>query len=738
MRHTIFLLLLTATANCIMFSQAPGISWQNTIGGYTSDLLQSSQQTSDGGYILGGYSNSNGGGDKSELSMGAYDYWVVKLTAAGIVEWQNTIGGGADDYLFCIRQTTDGGYILAGYSASGITGDKTEALIGSTDYWVIKLNSAGAIEWQNTIGGNNYDYLISIEQTTDGGYILGGHSLSSIYGDKTEFSNGGTDYWIIKLSSLGAIEWQNDIGGTGNDYLYAIHQTTDGGYILGGYSNSPTLFDKTEASLSYDYWVVKLNSIGNIEWQNTIGGDVFDQLYDIQQTADGGYILGGSSNSNLSGDKTEASFGLYDYWIIKLTAAGIIEWQNSIGGSGDDLMRSIQQTSDGGYILGGNSNSGISGDKTEAAIGIYDYWVIRLNSTGSIVWQNTIGGAGDDNLRSVIQNDADAYLLAGYSTSGISGDKTEATIGGAGANDYWVIKLLPDCMPEICNGVDDNCNGLIDDAITESITISAGGVTTFCQGGSVALIATHTGTTLQWKKNGVNIPGATSGTYVATQKATYTCTTTSFCGTTTSTGIYVTVNKNPTASITAGGATTFCAGGSVTLTETPVAGSTYQWYKGASALAGATLTNYIASTAGNYKCRVTKTATGCFKNSNAISVSVPCREGQNHDLLDLEDSQDFVIYPNPNNGTFTISASSAPLLSLRETNDIILEVYNSFGQLIYSQNICTVHGILRASCGYSSNGTINQSISIDNLSSGIYFVRVGDGVYYEEQKLIIE
>ena len=169
---------------------------------------------------------------------------------------------------------------------------------------------------------------------------------------------------IINSYSQTVIEWQNTIGGGGNDRLFSMQQTFDGGYILGGFSNSNISGDKTENSNgSYDYWVVKTDILGNIQWQNNIGGSGLDNLFSIQQTFDGGYILGGFSNSNISGDKTENSSGSFDYWIIKLDITGNIQWQNTIGGRGDDKLYSLQQTSDGGYILGGNSTSGLSGNK---------------------------------------------------------------------------------------------------------------------------------------------------------------------------------------------------------------------------------------------------------------------------------------------------------------------------------------------------------------------------------------
>jgi hypothetical protein len=428
---------------------APGIEWQNTIGGNDDDLLISIQQTFDKGYILGGFSESNISGDKTENCIGYYDYWIIKTDASGNIQWQNTIGGSFDDRLYSIKQTSDGGYILGGWSDSEISGDKIEGTFGgTTDYWIVKTDSLGNIQWQNTIGGYDFDYLYSIQQTSDGGYILGGSSSSNISSDKTENTNGLEDYWIVKTDSVGNIQWDNTIGGSNDDELYSIQQTSDKGYILGGSSKSNISGDKTENSFSNsnDYWLVKTDSLGNIQWQNTIGGSSDDVLNSIQQTTDGGYILGGTSLSSISGDKTENCIGGNDYWIVKTDSLGNIQWQNTIGGNNGDGISSIQQTIDGGYILGGSSISNISGDKTENCIGAGDYWIVKTDSVGNIQWQNTIGGSNWEQLHSSQQTSDNGYILGGFSESNISGDKTENCIG---PYDYWIVKLFPDTTTSI-------------------------------------------------------------------------------------------------------------------------------------------------------------------------------------------------------------------------------------------------------------------------------------------------
>ena len=188
----------------------------------------------------------------------------------------------------------------------------------------------------------------------------------------------------MKLSDSGDILWQNTIGGDKLDNLHCIHPSRNGGYILGGWSNSIISGDKLESTVGgTDIWIVKISVIGDIEWQNSIGGKSGEMMRVMDTTADGGYILGGYSQSGISGEKAEPCFGDLDYWLIKLNSSGEIEWQNTIGGDAEDVLRAIHQTADGGYIAGGYSRSGLSGDKTQPSQGDYDYWIMKLTSTGN-------------------------------------------------------------------------------------------------------------------------------------------------------------------------------------------------------------------------------------------------------------------------------------------------------------------------------------------------------------------
>ncbi|MFA7616312.1 MAG: T9SS type A sorting domain-containing protein [Weeksellaceae bacterium] len=413
-----------------MNAQAPAIEWQESLGGTEDEDRASIQQTTDGGYIVIGGSASNDGDVTG--NHGSRDYWIVKLDSTGGIQWQKSLGGSGLDSANSIQQTTDGGYIVAGGSTSN-NGDVT-GNHGDIDFWIVKLNSVGNIQWQKSLGGSDWDYAHSIQQTADGGYIVAGDSRSND-GDVTG-NHGDGDYWIVKLDSTGNIQWQKSLGGSGWDSATFIQQTTDGGYIVAGGSASND-GDVSGNHGETDYWIVKLDNTGDIDWQKSLGGSGEDGAHSIRQTTDGGYIVAGYSWSN-DGDVTNNQ-GNRDYWIVKLDSIGNIDWQKSLGGSGNENAFSAQQTTDGGYIVAGISNSD-DGDVSDNH-GLSDYWVVKLNNTGNIEWQKSLGGSGNDYAYSGQQTTDGGYILAGISNSN-DGDVT----GNHGGYDYWVVKLFPDYM----------------------------------------------------------------------------------------------------------------------------------------------------------------------------------------------------------------------------------------------------------------------------------------------------
>lgn len=415
--------------------------WDKTIGGSGSDGLFSILQTADGGYVLGGDSDSGISADKTSPSKGGFDFWIVKIDSTGNKLWEKTIGGINDDRFSTILQTSDGGFILGGKSNSGISGDKTETNKGGWDFWIVKLDAAGNITWDKTLGGTDEDHFYTIQQTAEGGYILGGNSLSGISGDKTQPSKGGGDYWIIKLNSSGNKLWDKTIGGNLNDILISIKQTSDGNYILGGESQSVISGDKTQSSKGHgDFWIVKLDGNGTKIWDKTIGGINYDYFNSLTLSTKGSIILSGSTDSGISGDKSEPSKGFRDFWLVKIDSSGNKLWDKTIGGNNGDEIRAVHLLTDGSLLIGGTSYSDISGDKTEASRGSSDYWIVKLDSMGNKLWDKTYGGANWDILTSLQLTFSGNCLLGGYSLSPISPDKTGAN---KGSWDYWVIRLRP-------------------------------------------------------------------------------------------------------------------------------------------------------------------------------------------------------------------------------------------------------------------------------------------------------
>ena len=375
------------------YGMAYGSSWSVSIGGILYDYASTVQQTTDGGYIVAGYSNTYSSGPD-------FNGWVVKLNADRSVAWQKRYGGLNDEFINSIQQTADGGYIAAGHAYSS----------GLEKLWVLKLKTDGAVDWQKTYGGSGTDHASSIRQTADGGYIVAGFTDS--------FGAGSSDAWVLKLDGSGGIVWEKTYGGSGADYANTIRQTAEGGYILAGYTSS---FGTPGGSL--DFWVLKLDDAGGVTWQKTYGGTSDDQANSIEQTADGGYIVGGST----------ASFGVGgDAWVLKLNGDGSVAWQKTYGGSGAEQANSVQQTADGGYIVAGYTTSFGVGQ---------DAWVLKLTGDGSVTWQKSYGGTGVDQANSIQQTIDGGYLVGGLTFSfGASGDA-------------WVLKLDPNGDINGCSAV---------------------------------------------------------------------------------------------------------------------------------------------------------------------------------------------------------------------------------------------------------------------------------------------
>jgi len=416
-------------------SAQPTIQWQKTYGGSSYDEPYSIQQTSDGGYIVAGSTLSNDGDIFGH--HGGDDFWVLKLNNIGAIEWKKVLGGTNNDGARAIKETSDGGYIVAGYTASN-NYDVSGNHGGLNDGWVVKLSSVGDIVWQKTYGGSQREEFWSIQQTLDNGYILAGRS-SSNDGD-VSFNHGQLDFWVVKIEESGDIQWEKSFGGAKDDLAASVKQTFDGGYIIVGETASSD-GDITDLRGNVDFWVVKLSSTGLLEWQKALGGTAGDIASDVIQLNAGDFIVAGYVGSHNSGDVTgHSELALFDFWIVKLNSTGELAWQKTLGGSQPDYARAlIQSQENGGFIIAGTTAS-TNGD----VIGNHggdDFWLVKINEEGELDWSKTYGGTKNDECLSISGTDDNGYVLAGYSWS-INGDLIGSL--NRGKDDFWVLKLSPE------------------------------------------------------------------------------------------------------------------------------------------------------------------------------------------------------------------------------------------------------------------------------------------------------
>lgn len=494
--------------------------WDRTFGGDNSEELLTVEQTRDGGYVLGGTSNSGVSGNKTAPNQGPFlssDYWVVKIDASGAKQWDHTFGGSEIEDLGDLRQTQDGGYVLGGTSNSGISGNKTQpnrslpGTFNATDYWMVKLDASGNKQWDRVLGGQHNEELTSMQQTTDGGYVLGGFSESDATGDKTEPNQGpstpfrSADYWVVKTDANGTKQWDRTLGGTGDDRMQALQQTADGSFLVGGFSFSGVSGNKTQPNRGqHDYWVVKLNPAGTQQWDRTLGGGKADGLRCLRQTSDGGYVLGGTSNSDVTGDRTQPNRSPNgDYWLVKLDTGGNKQWDLAYGGDSGDGLNSVWQTRDGGYLLGGTSYSGLSGDKTEPNHGpnaTNDFWVVKLSGppTVRISGDSLLCSGGQAQL---VATASPAAATFRWSTGAITPAITVAQPGT-----YTVVSSFA--------GGGTSTAQYVVQAFAPSVVVVGDSVV--CSGHAAALTAVAAGAARYlWST------GATTPTIVATQAGTY-------------------------------------------------------------------------------------------------------------------------------------------------------------------------------------------------------------------------
>lgn len=391
---TVLILLLLPVLPVVPASPSGRLHyWAISYGGTRREAAWSIAPTTGGGFAVAGWTESFGGKWA--------DGWILKLREDGSIQWQRTYGKDWEQ-VASVLQTSDGGYIVAAQTYTFGA--------GGMDYWILKLDEKGDIQWQRAYGGQADDQAVSILETAGGGYVVAGETKS--------FGAGDWDVWVLKLDEDGAIQWQRTYGGEDLDMSSAepIQQTSDGGYVLTGRT-------KSFGAGGSDAWAVKLDKDGTMQWQKTYGGSADEYARSIKQTPDGGYVVAGYTESFGAGDM--------DVWVLRLDGNGDLQWDKTYGGPASDVTYSIQRTLDGGYVLAGETESFGAGDG--------DAWVLKLGKDGAIQWQKTYGGKAWDGAVSIRQTSNGGYAVAG-----------ETETFGAGQLDFWVLKLdgtgnIPGC-----------------------------------------------------------------------------------------------------------------------------------------------------------------------------------------------------------------------------------------------------------------------------------------------------
>ncbi len=408
-----------------------------TYGGSGIDEAVSVIEAIDGNFIILGTTRSTDG-DLTGRSGNDSDFWLLKISKEGVIIWSKTFGGSDDESASRITKTNDGGYLLTGYTTSNdgdVSGNE-----GFQDYWILKVDSSGNKVWDKNFGFSGSDQAYKAFQTSDGGYFITG------FFDVTASGGGGNDlqkgahrgvlhgvgeFWGIKLDANGNKQWRRYFGGTNNDRSYDALETADGGFLMTGTSESED-FDKTDPKGSYDYWAVRLKANGDLVWTKSFGGAEIDNSYASIKTNDGNYLMVGDSRS--SDQDVTSPRGNADAWLVKFDGNGNKIWQKSYGGSQFDTAHSIIQRSNGDYILSGHSRSN-DVDLTNNN-GFNDAWIFMVDKDGNLKGQKSVGGSSLDFASEAIEISDNKILVVGNTESNdidIPSNK--------GSKDFLLIKL---------------------------------------------------------------------------------------------------------------------------------------------------------------------------------------------------------------------------------------------------------------------------------------------------------
>ena len=389
------------------------IDFIQTLGGSKNDALSSVKKTADGGYIVAGFTQSNDFDIDSKTNE-SFDFLVSKFSFDNTLEWQKTFGGSDDDRAADIVQTLDGGFAVLGYSKSSDINVSENA--GAQDFWLLKISSLGSLLWEKTFGFSGTDFGTALLATKDGGFLITGVlDVSSSGGQgnakSTAVNHSGGDYWVIKTDLTGNLEWSRFFGGSFTEIPLGIVETDDHNFIIAGSSDSDD-FNISNNLGTYDFWIIKIAPTGSLIWEKSFGGSEIDEARAITTSSDGNFMVVGDTRS--SDIDVSENKGAADVWIVKFSTEGSLIWEKTIGGTSFDTARAIYKTQDNGFLISGSSRSL---DNDFENNGQNDALILKIDSNGSLLWQKTIGGSQIDFLYGITELNNKAIIAVGESSS---------------------------------------------------------------------------------------------------------------------------------------------------------------------------------------------------------------------------------------------------------------------------------------------------------------------------------
>ncbi|MCS6991922.1 MAG: T9SS type A sorting domain-containing protein [Chitinophagales bacterium] len=430
----LFILLIILSCSRSDGQVPPQIEWQRCYGGTDDDIGYAISTTTDGGFIFAGCAGSINGDipPKTEevLHGGKCDYWTAHVNHKGDILFKRLLDGTESDVARKALELPDGNFLIAGSTASNDI--DVDCNHGDFDVWIIKLDAAGNVLWKKCYGGPGYEDFGSLVLTADGGFAFCAGTTSN--SGQVSGNFGSSDFWVVKADSAGNIQWAKCFGGSGYEKAFSLTATSDGGLAICGFTSSQDGQVIGNHSSDFDGWVVRLDDKGKTKWTRCYGGTLFETLYSITELKDGSLMLTGYASSS-DGDLT-GNYGGDDGWLLRIAADGQILWSKNIGGTADESLSKAIQTADGTIIATGYSRS--SGGDVPANYGDWDCWLVLTDTAGNLLHSKNFGGLLADVCYDVAVAADGGLALMGYTASV---DTFFDVSGNHGKKDFWLVKL---------------------------------------------------------------------------------------------------------------------------------------------------------------------------------------------------------------------------------------------------------------------------------------------------------